>query len=33
MPGVADVEILAKTLGSVIPGEPQTHEALMAFPI
>jgi len=33
MPTVADVEILAKTLGSVLAGKPQTHGALTVIPI
>lgn len=33
MPRVADVGILAKALGSVSPGKPQTHEALTVIPL
>ena len=33
MPTVADVEILAKTLGSILAGKPQSHGALTAIPI
>ena len=33
MPTVADVEILAKTLGSILAGKPQLHLALTVIPI
>jgi len=33
MPRVGDVGILAKALGSVSPGKPQTHEALTVIPL
>lgn len=33
MPTVADVEILAKTLGSILAGKPRTHGALTVIPI
>ena len=33
MPTVADVEILAKTLGSILAGKPQRHGALTVIPI
>jgi hypothetical protein len=33
MPTVAHVEILAKTLGSLLAGKPQTHGALTVIPI
>ena len=33
MPKIADFEILAKALGSVSPGKPQTHEALTVIPL
>jgi len=33
MPTVADVEILAKTLGSILAGKPQSHGALTVIPI
>jgi hypothetical protein len=33
MPTVADVEILAKTLGSTLAGKPRTHGALTVIPI
>jgi hypothetical protein len=33
MPTVADVEILAKTLGSILAGKPQAHGALTVIPI
>src|SRR2546425_1191441 len=33
MPRVADVGTLAKALGSVSPGQPQTHEALTVIPL
>jgi hypothetical protein len=33
MPTVADVEILAKTLGSILAGKPQSHGALTVFPV
>src|SRR5438046_10306400 len=33
MPRVAEVGILAKALGSVSPGKPQTHEALTVLPL
>jgi hypothetical protein len=33
MPTVADVEILAKTLGNILTGKPQTHGALTVIPI
>jgi len=33
MPTVADVEIIAKTLGSILAGKPQSHGALTVMPI
>jgi ARG and Rhodanese-Phosphatase-superfamily-associated Protein domain len=33
MPTVADVEIIAKTLGSILAGKPQRHGALTVIPI
>jgi len=33
MPTVADVEILAKTLGSILAGKPQSHGALTVIPM
>ena len=33
MPTVAAVEILAKTLGSILAGKPKTHGALTVIPI
>src|SRR5262245_34842099 len=33
MPTVADVEIIAKTLGGILAGEPQRHGALTVIPI
>jgi len=33
MPTVADVEIIAKTLGSILAGKPQSHGALTVIPI
>jgi hypothetical protein len=33
MPTVADVEIIAKTLGSILAGKPQSHGALTIIPI
>ena len=33
MPTVADVEILAKTLGRILAGTPQSHGALTVIPI
>jgi hypothetical protein len=33
MPTVADVESIAKTLGSILAGKPQSHGALTAIPI
>jgi len=33
MPTAADVEILAKTLGSILAGKPQTHGALSVITI
>jgi hypothetical protein len=33
MPTVADVETIAKTLGSILAGKPQSHGALTVIPI
>lgn len=33
MPTVADVETIAKSLGSILAGQPQTHGALTVIPI
>jgi hypothetical protein len=33
MPTVADVETIAKTLGSILAGKPQRHGALTVIPI
>ncbi len=33
MPTVADVETIAKTLGSILAGKPQHHGALTVIPI
>jgi hypothetical protein len=33
MPTVADVETIAKTLGSILAGQPQHHGALAVIPI
>jgi len=33
MPTVADVESIAKTLGSILAGKPQSHGALTVIPI